>query len=140
MTTIQKDETSVTGVAIMDGEILQQKNIFQMSAEDVGKYYDDEYDQFDLDDLDNQIWDSIGQFLSVCPFFTQTLWVCVLSGDCSDTEFQCLDKKRCVDKRRRCDAYADCLDQSDEKNCQDGKDLALLQSSFSGKLFGKFHE
>ena len=66
MTTIQKDETSVTGVAIMDGEILQQKSIFQMSAEDVGKYYDDEYDQFDLDDLDNQIWDSIGQFVQVC--------------------------------------------------------------------------
>ena len=69
MTTIQKDETSVTGVAIMDGEILQQKSIFQMSAEDVGKYYDDEYDQFDLDDLDNQIWDSIGQFVQVCQKF-----------------------------------------------------------------------
>merc|ERR1739844_670631 len=40
-------------------------------------------------------------------------------ADCSDTEFQCLDQKRCVDKRRRCDAYADCLDQSDEKNCQE---------------------
>tara|TARA_A100001515_G_scaffold98485_1_gene79393 strand:+ start:627 stop:1139 length:513 start_codon:yes stop_codon:yes gene_type:complete len=69
MTTIRKDETSVVGVAIMDGEILQQKTIFEMSSEDVGKYYDDEYDQFELDDLDNQIWDSIGQFVQVCEKF-----------------------------------------------------------------------
>ena len=69
MTTIQKDETSVTGVAIMDGEILQQKVIFEMSSEDVSKYYDDEYDQFELDDLDNQIWDSIGQFVGICTKF-----------------------------------------------------------------------
>ena len=39
-----------------------------MDAEEVGKYYEDE-DGYDLDELDNQIWDSIGQFLNVCEQF-----------------------------------------------------------------------
>ena len=69
MTTIQKDETLVTGVAIMDGEVLQQKPIFSMSSEEVGKYYDDSYEQLELDDLDNQIWDSIGKFNKICEQF-----------------------------------------------------------------------
>jgi len=69
MTTIQKDETSATGVAIMDGEILQNKQIWDMTSEMVSKYYDDDEDNYDLDELDNQIWDSIAQFLSVCEKF-----------------------------------------------------------------------
>ena len=69
MSTIKKDETLVTGVAIMDGEILQNKEVWSMDSELVGKHYDDEYEEYDLDDLDNQIWDSIAQFLSVCEKF-----------------------------------------------------------------------
>jgi|TARA_R110002110_G_scaffold33223_8_gene114064 hypothetical protein len=69
MTTIQKDETCVTGVAVMDGEILQKKEIWSMEAEMVGKYYNDEETHYDLDDLDNQIWDAIGQFVGVCEKF-----------------------------------------------------------------------
>ena len=72
MATIQKDETCVTGFAAMDGEVLQHKNIFEMETEEVGRYYDDEQLNYELDDLDNQIWDSIGQFLSVCTQFYQT--------------------------------------------------------------------
>ena len=69
MSTIQKDETCVTGVAVMDGEVLQNKYIFEMSSEDVGKYYNDDELDFELDELDNQIWDSIGNFLNVCEQF-----------------------------------------------------------------------
>tara|TARA_R100000808_G_C2152013_1_gene161273 strand:- start:2273 stop:2788 length:516 start_codon:yes stop_codon:yes gene_type:complete len=69
MTTIQKDETAVTGVAVMDGELLQEKLIFEMDSEEVSNYYDDEKSEYDLDDLDNQIWDSIGQFTNVCEQF-----------------------------------------------------------------------
>ena len=69
MTTIQKDETCVTGIAAMDGEILQNKQIFEMTSEEVGKYYDDEQIDHELDNLDIQIWDSIGQFASVCEQF-----------------------------------------------------------------------
>jgi len=69
MTTIQKDETCVTGVAVMDGEILQNKLIHEMDSEDVGKYYNDDVSGYDLDDLDNQIWDSIAKFVKVCEQF-----------------------------------------------------------------------
>ena len=69
MSTIQKDETCVTGVAVMDGEILQNKYIFQMEPEEVGKYYEEEEPGYDLDELDNQIWDSIGKFVNVCEQF-----------------------------------------------------------------------
>ena len=69
MTTIQKDETCVTGVAVMDGEVLQNKNIWSMDSAEVGKYYDDDEPEYDLDNLDNQIWDSIAKFVSVCEQF-----------------------------------------------------------------------
>jgi len=69
MTTIQKDETCVTGVAVMDGEILQDKYIFELDSEEVGKYYNDEYEDYDLDDLDANIWDSIAKFVNVCEQF-----------------------------------------------------------------------
>jgi hypothetical protein len=69
MTTIQKDETRVTGVAIMDGTILQNKSIWDMDPEEVSKYYNDDEPDHELDDLDNKIWDSIGQFVSVCEKF-----------------------------------------------------------------------
>ena len=69
MSTIQKDETSVTGVAVMDGEVLQNKNIWEMDLEEVAKYYNDSEESYELDELDNQIWDSIGQFTDVCKKF-----------------------------------------------------------------------
>jgi len=69
MVTIQKDETCATGIAVMDGEVLQNKQFFEMEPEEVGKYYDDSESDYDLDELDNQIWDSAGKFLSVCEQF-----------------------------------------------------------------------
>lgn len=69
MTTIQKDETQVTGVAVMDGDILQNKTIWDMEPEEVGKYYDDDEPSYDLDDLDIKIWDSIDKFVNVCEQF-----------------------------------------------------------------------
>lgn len=68
MATIQKDETCVTGVVVKNGEILQNKQVFEMPPEEVSKYYE-EVEGYDLDQLDNQIWDSIGGFLDVCEKF-----------------------------------------------------------------------
>lgn len=69
MSTIQKDETCVQGIAVMDGDILQNKTIFEMDSEEVGKYYNDDESDYELDDLDNQIWDSIEKFNNVCEQF-----------------------------------------------------------------------
>jgi hypothetical protein len=69
MTTIQKDETCVTGVAVMDGEVLQSKRLFEMDPEEVVKYYSDDEPEYNLDTLDNKIWDSIGKFVQVCEQF-----------------------------------------------------------------------
>ena len=69
MSTIQKDETCVTGIAIMDGEVLQNKTVWAMKSEEVGKYYNDDVSAYELDDLDNQIWDSITKFTNVCEQF-----------------------------------------------------------------------
>jgi len=69
MATVQKDETCVTGVAVMDGEVLQNKHIFEMESEVVEKYYNDDNSDYVLDTLDNQIWDSIEQFVKVCEQF-----------------------------------------------------------------------
>jgi hypothetical protein len=69
MATIQKDETVVRGVAVMDGEVLQNKYIFEMSSEEVGKYYNDDEADYELDSLDHQIWDSIAKFVNVCEQF-----------------------------------------------------------------------
>ena len=69
MATIQKDETCVRGVAVMDGEVLQNKYIFEMGTEEVAKYYKEEETEYPLDTLDNQIWDSIGKFSAVCEQF-----------------------------------------------------------------------
>ena len=69
MTTIQKDETVVTGAAVMDGEILQHKPLLEFDPQFVGRHYDDEQPEYELDKLDNMIWDSISKFVTVCEQF-----------------------------------------------------------------------
>jgi hypothetical protein len=69
MTTIQKDESHVVGVACMDGEIIQDKILLQLDTEEVAKYYDDTEEKYDLDELDDLIWNSITKFVKVCEQF-----------------------------------------------------------------------
>jgi len=69
MATIQKSEACVTGIALLDGEVMQNKPIFELDAAEVGRYYDDEQPQYDLNYLDHQIWDSIEKFVTVCEQF-----------------------------------------------------------------------
>jgi len=69
MSTIQHDETCVTGVALMDGQILQDKPIFEMESMEVGKYYNDDEPAYNLDDLDDKIWDSTSKFVKICEQF-----------------------------------------------------------------------
>ena len=70
MTSAQKDETRVTGIAVMDGETLQNKQIFTMDPSEVEKHYSDSDEPgYDLEDLDDKIWDSIKQFVNICEQF-----------------------------------------------------------------------
>jgi len=69
MTTIQKDETLVSGAAVMDGEILQHKELLEFDSELIGRHYDEEQPEYSLDKLDNTIWDAIAKFVTVCEQF-----------------------------------------------------------------------
>ena len=48
-----------------DGDIKEAIKILK----EVAKYYNDAEDSYELDDLDNQIWDTIGKFVKVCEQF-----------------------------------------------------------------------
>jgi len=69
MATIQKDKRLVTGVAVMDGEVLQSKRLLELDEEFVGKHYDDTNPNHDISDLDALIWDAITKFVTVCEQF-----------------------------------------------------------------------
>jgi hypothetical protein len=69
MSTIQKDETLITGTAVMDGEILQHKPLLEFESEFIGRCYDDDQPDYSLDTLDDTIWDSIEKFVTVCEQF-----------------------------------------------------------------------
>ncbi len=40
--------------------------------------------------------------------------------ECKEDEFLCRNRAHCVPARWRCDRVFDCLDQSDEDNCDQG--------------------
>ena len=63
----------------MDGETLQNKPIFEMELEEVAKYYNDDENNYDLDDLDIQIWDSIGKFANVWAHERIIIHICAVS-------------------------------------------------------------
>ncbi len=65
MTTIQKDETVVTGVVVKNGEVLTNNPIFQLTLEEVHAHYEDESGEA-IDELDSNIWGSIEEFLATC--------------------------------------------------------------------------
>ena len=69
MITISKNETWVGGFACMDGEVLQDKTLVELSSDIIGRHYDEEYSQYDIEDLDRLLWDPAEKFTAVCQKF-----------------------------------------------------------------------
>ena len=69
MSTIARDECWVEGYAFMDGETLQDKRLVNMESSEVFKYYDEENEDYEVDDLDSLMWESINKFEQVCRDF-----------------------------------------------------------------------
>ncbi len=69
MSTIARDECWVEGNAFMDGEPLQYKRLLNLESSEVFKYYDEENEEDEVDDLDALMWDAINKFEQVCRDF-----------------------------------------------------------------------
>tara|TARA_R110002060_G_scaffold31841_8_gene42485 strand:+ start:106 stop:627 length:522 start_codon:yes stop_codon:yes gene_type:complete len=69
MTTLYSDETEVRGVAVMDGEVLQNKALLEFKSEFVDRHYNEAETDFHVNVLENTIWDSIDKFVRVCEQF-----------------------------------------------------------------------
>jgi len=69
MISISKDETKSCGVAVMDGEILQDKILAEIDHQRVGEHYDELRPEYTIEQLDDLLWRPAGKFLDVCEKF-----------------------------------------------------------------------
>ena len=62
MAIITRDETVVDGVAVLDIEILQERNLVELESETVGALYESD----EVDELDHLLWNPINEFNKEC--------------------------------------------------------------------------
>ena len=62
MATITRDETNVDAVAVIDRDLLQDRNLVQLESETVGAMYEND----EVDELDHLLWDPINEFNKEC--------------------------------------------------------------------------
>tara|TARA_R110002110_G_C13399213_1_gene712629 strand:- start:6 stop:506 length:501 start_codon:yes stop_codon:yes gene_type:complete len=62
MAIIARDETNVDGVAVMNMDLLQERNLVELGPETVGALYEND----EVDELDHLLWDPINQFNKEC--------------------------------------------------------------------------
>jgi hypothetical protein len=62
MATITRDETNVDAVAVIDRDLLQDRNLVQLESETVGRMYEND----EVDELDHLLWDPINEFNKEC--------------------------------------------------------------------------
>ena len=62
MAIITRDETVVDGVAVMNMDLLQERNLVEISSETVGAMYEND----EVDELDHLLWDPINEFNKEC--------------------------------------------------------------------------
>ena len=62
MSIITRDETVVDAVAVIDRDILQERNLVSIPSETVGALYEND----EVDELDNLLWQPINEFNKEC--------------------------------------------------------------------------
>ena len=62
MATITRDETVVDGVAVLNMDLLQERNLVHLESETVGALYEND----EVDELDHLLWDPINEFNKEC--------------------------------------------------------------------------
>ena len=62
MATITRDETVVDGVAVMNMDLLQERNLVHLESETVGALYEND----EVDELDHLLWNPINEFNKEC--------------------------------------------------------------------------
>jgi len=62
MAIIARDETNVDAVAVLDMDLLQERNLVQLESETVGAMYEND----EVDELDHLLWDPINEFNKEC--------------------------------------------------------------------------
>ena len=62
MAIITRDETNVDAVAVLDMDLLQERNLVQLDSETVGTMYEND----EVDELDHLLWDPINEFNKEC--------------------------------------------------------------------------
>ena len=62
MAIITRDETVVDGVAVMNMDLLQERNLVELSSETVGALYEND----EVDELDHLLWNPINEFNKEC--------------------------------------------------------------------------
>ena len=62
MATITRDETNVDAVAVIDRDLLQNRNLVQLESETVGAMYEND----EVDELDHLLWDPINELNKEC--------------------------------------------------------------------------
>ena len=62
MAIITRDETVVDAVAVMNMDLLQERNLVELGSETVGALYEND----EVDELDHLLWDPINEFNKEC--------------------------------------------------------------------------
>lgn len=62
MAIIARDETNVDAVAVLNMDLLQERNLVQLDSETVGTMYEND----EVDELDNLLWQPINEFNKEC--------------------------------------------------------------------------
>ena len=79
----------------------------------------DQPPDFTFRERSNLVHQCFTQFCYYCMnLHSNTFFVCCFSARCGDNEFDCADNATCILRVRVCDAFPDCPNEKDERECK----------------------